>query len=410
MVDEKLSEYIRKCRQRGDTDDKIRRDLAGNGWSSDLLNEAFDIPLPPVGTSPVHFLSIGQLFSESFFLFKKKFWSLLLIMIIPGLLITCGGFLSAVAIGIFSTLSSSAYLPLIIMVVILFLVFAFITTWSSVALITSLASAEKLSFRDALRKSIKFVFPFLLINFQVFFIQIGGTILFIVPAIIFSIWFAFSMFVLVVDGKKGFQALMTSREYVRGRWWAVVGRFLLLTLVFAAISALFSFLKDNSESILLSILISILNIGASLFSTCYFFTMYKNLKEVRGNFELRISRKTKIVYSLIGILGFLSIFALPVAIFASVNPIEQINKAKNTQIENQKVYISNAINRYAADKNLLPQSLNDLVMADYILADTLAPADGYCFSASVNLTNETVDVSYGKNTEISCNSIDYLGD
>ncbi len=48
MVDEKLSEYIRKCRQRGDTDDKIRRDLAGNGWSSDLLNEAFEIPLPPV--------------------------------------------------------------------------------------------------------------------------------------------------------------------------------------------------------------------------------------------------------------------------------------------------------------------------------------------------------------------------
>ena len=46
----------------------------------------------------------------------------------------------------------------------------------------------------------------------------GGFVFFIVPGVIFSIWLSFSVLILIVENEKGTNALVRSKEYVKGRW------------------------------------------------------------------------------------------------------------------------------------------------------------------------------------------------
>ncbi len=47
----------------------------------------------------------------------------------------------------------------------------------------------------------------------------GGILLFIVPGIIFLVWFGFAPQALLLDGKKGLDALSASRDLAKGRFW-----------------------------------------------------------------------------------------------------------------------------------------------------------------------------------------------
>jgi hypothetical protein len=52
----------------------------------------------------------------------------------------------------------------------------------------------------------------------------GGLIAFVLPGIWMSIAFAFAPIVLLDNGARGAQALATSHELVKGRWWQTFGR------------------------------------------------------------------------------------------------------------------------------------------------------------------------------------------
>lgn len=47
-------------------------------------------------------------------------------------------------------------------------------------------------------------------------IVLGGLILFIVPGILFSLWFSLASYILVLEGVKGMNALLKSKEYMKG--------------------------------------------------------------------------------------------------------------------------------------------------------------------------------------------------
>lgn len=59
-----------------------------------------------------------------------------------------------------------------------------------------------------------------------------GFILFVVPALIFGIWYAFASNHLIVDGVRGSAALKKSKALVTGRWWSVLFRVVVPWLVF----------------------------------------------------------------------------------------------------------------------------------------------------------------------------------
>ena len=81
-----------------------------------------------------------------------------------------------------------------------------------------------------------------------------GTILFIVPGVIFGIWYSFAALVFVLEGVKGYEALKKSKSLVQGRFWLVVWRWLVpffvyslvLVVMIGAPSLIIGFLTDWS--------------------------------------------------------------------------------------------------------------------------------------------------------------------
>lgn len=65
-----------------------------------------------------------------------------------------------------------------------------------------------------------------------------GLILFIIPGIIAMVWFSFAGYALLLDGKKGTEAMSASRQLVRGHWWGIFGRFLVLMVASSIISSI----------------------------------------------------------------------------------------------------------------------------------------------------------------------------
>lgn len=64
---------------------------------------------------------------------------------------------------------------------------------------------------------------------------LGGTVLLVVPGIIFSVWFSFAAIIFIIEGTKGTEALRSSKELVRGKFWPVLWRWIATYIVYGLI-------------------------------------------------------------------------------------------------------------------------------------------------------------------------------
>ncbi|PIR03409.1 MAG: hypothetical protein COV60_00435, partial [Candidatus Magasanikbacteria bacterium CG11_big_fil_rev_8_21_14_0_20_43_7] len=60
----------------------------------------------------------------------------------------------------------------------------------------------------------------------------GGTILLIIPGIIFGLWFAFSHYYAIIEETPVISSMKASKALVNGRWWMVFWRLVLPTFLF----------------------------------------------------------------------------------------------------------------------------------------------------------------------------------
>ncbi len=417
MVNLQLAEYVLKRRQNGDADETIKNDLISNQWNPEIIAEALGTPINPnehiriAVPQPSHLFGFDELLSETFRMFKDRFFSILLLLIVPGLLIGLVVVLMGIVVGLIAVISHLGSVTTIISVILMVLfgvVFIIFQTWCTIAVITSLCSSEKISFSEAFKRSWKNIFPFILINILLCAIVLGGMVLLIIPAFIFSIWFNFSNFVLVTDGDRGFNALMRSREYVKGHGWFVIGRYLLMGLLNLAIYLImfvvFSvILKMDSNSPIYGIVSSLYSLVSSIFVLCYSFKLYANLREVRGKFDLQVSKKSKIVFSIIGVFGIMFTFGLPIVVLLSVNPLKQLEQAKTSVVKLNQSQITKAIEEYYSDKQIYPKSINELV-PEYLNTIPSSPDKGLCFTVSITSSKE-IFVDYVKDTDAVCNIV-----
>ena len=117
-------------------------------------------------------------------------------------------------------------------------------------------------------------------------IIIIGFILFIIPGILFSIWYAFALMVLILENKKGMQALKQSRELTRGKWQGIFVRIIILYFIIIVINILlFGIIFINNSQILKDTVFAIAMVLFTPFMFAYTYVIYKNLKgeEARKN-------------------------------------------------------------------------------------------------------------------------------
>lgn len=97
---------------------------------------------------------------------------------------------------------------------------------------------------SAFKKGLKFFWRYLWIIILMTVITLIGYLLFIIPGIIFSIWFTFAMYVLLIENIGGTKALGRSRQLVKGFWWTVFARLLLVAIFSMIISFILNLLTS----------------------------------------------------------------------------------------------------------------------------------------------------------------------
>ncbi len=206
------------------------------------------------------------LLKNAWAIYKQRIWTFLGIMIIPA------------SISLFSSgfAYSTAFFSFFI--VLFFGLFLSIQLWAGAALIYAIKDRrENIGVVEAYRRAWRKIISYAWIEFLTAFVVMLGFFFFIVPGVIFAIWFSFAGFILISENLKGMNALLKSKEYVRGRWGSVCLRILFIGVVVLIPITILSAIPFFEH---ISSLVAVLFL-TPLTST-YLFLLYNNLKALKG--------------------------------------------------------------------------------------------------------------------------------
>ncbi len=235
--------------------------------------------------------ALSDLFETSWELYKKTFlaylklvgigWGfyaggviIIFLLTIP-LMITSGGS----AENLFQNPSA---LQIILMILVVVLVITFLIAFIGFAILVSIAyvfvlDKESMSLKELFQRSKPFVLPFMVVSFLEGFIAVGGSVLFMLPGLLFYILFVFTVYGMVLENLRGRAALERSYLLVTSHFWEITGRILLVQGAFMVLS----YVIDNSAQdapLLLTILSFVFSILVGWFVQAYIFSLYKQVR------------------------------------------------------------------------------------------------------------------------------------
>jgi len=178
---------------------------------------------------------IGDLLTRSWELFKTRLPVLLPLQLLSiAFLIAC--IAVVVGIGMFFVLLLPEYrTPILVTSAIIGATVGMTAMfWPIAALIIAVAD-RSLSIREALAAGWKKLWAFIWLFSVLGYIVAGGYLLFIIPGVIFTIWFGFSQYILATEHIGGMNALLKSKAYVKDRWFDVFIRFLVIWAIFTGV-------------------------------------------------------------------------------------------------------------------------------------------------------------------------------
>lgn len=323
---------------------------------------------------------VFALVKESLSLYRRNFKKIIPI----GLIVVVVGVVGQLVLSLLfpnfdtgvETFSKGPTILLFIYVLVFSIVSAIAQAISQIAFIKSSQELDlgiSTNFKDLVRRSLKFFWPFVWVHILLSLIIVASAIFLIVPAIILVVYLAFSFYALINDGKKGLSAFSTSFYYVRNYFWKVFWRYFGLGLIIALIVTVvlgvivlivyFSggfatdpqYITDTIKSIsamsgsnyFLSFLTGLVMsfiaycVVLPLFLFYSYFT-YKHLKELKptpnSETDLKNSRRWFTGLSIFGlVVGFL-LFALPFVIgiifgFQNAKNRAQMSPEQSTNIQ-----------------------------------------------------------------------------
>lgn len=222
-------------------------------------------------------LGVFDLLNKSWEVYKDRFETIVGIAAIP----LVANFLIAIPLIIGSFLTGALWknmtLPVIVILSVLAVILglawiAFVIIWPAVAMLYAIKGREEeIGLEESFRKAWPKIASYFWINLLSGLAVLVGLILVIIPGIIFAVWFVFSNYVLVVEGKKGTSALSRSKELVQGNWLAVFGRIAFMGvvgMVIGGVLGLVPFLGPLLTNLLLT-----------PFSVVFFYMLYEDLKQ-----------------------------------------------------------------------------------------------------------------------------------
>jgi hypothetical protein len=403
MANQELTAYIKEALKQGAARQAIEEALASSGWSKEEVAEAFSQVLPPSAKSPQPYYSVrgehrmeplveaekpsegelaekealdlpgekaplpadfpsGRVFlRQARDIFRDRMGIFVGIAAVPLVV----SFLLNFAASLLPTPSGDLLVLVFYFTLYLAIVIAsfILQVWGTAALIVVLASEEKeIGVKEAYQKSRQRLRPFLWLEVILALILAGGTILFVVPGIIFSVWFVLAPFILLTEDVKSTEALFRSRYYIKGNWWGVVRRLAYLSFFAFMTLVPFLFLDLLLDTDLTS---DVGGFATALIwvplATTYTFLIYKHLKSFKKDEKpptLLPSFKKLVV--VIALLGALSPLAFGGVVLLALNPSEVMEGLRDDQRETDLASIQTALEIHYVQNNSYPPSLDEL--------------------------------------------------
>lgn len=246
-------------------------------------------------------ISIGDLFRQSWRLYRERISTLTKIILLPVAFLVGGDILKLLNIGSGGLLG-----------------FIGVITSFMAALALIFALQGNVQFGEAYRLALRRFWSYGWLAILSGFVTLGGFVMLIVPGIIFSIWFIFAIYIFALEGEKGMDALLRSREYVRGCWLQVFGRQVVLILLAVAVILALSFLSaalTGGSKSGENLVINLLTLVITPFITAYFYVLYQNLKSLKSEVISQPASGPRGFFYFSAVLGVLGLIALIMVLF-----------------------------------------------------------------------------------------------
>jgi hypothetical protein len=175
---------------------------------------------------------------EQSWLVYTKYWKRLFVymafLFLPTLVLFFTGMLSVY---------TDRYLPITdlasnIIIFIIFVVGLLFSFWVSLALTLHLKAIVKnepqLSWQEYMHQSSPLILRSIAVSALVLLAIVGGGILLVIPGLIFIVWYAFALYFVLFENKGPINAMGASKKLVTGRWFAIIWRLVIPSLLFLA--------------------------------------------------------------------------------------------------------------------------------------------------------------------------------
>lgn len=185
------------------------------------------------------------------------------------------------------------------------------------------------------KKGWLYVVPLFIVGLIEFVIIFGSIFLFIIPAIIISIFLAFTLYTVVLENKKGMDAIKMSVGMVQQQFGAIVGRFVLYFLLVIAVMIVLAALSSISEEVaaLAELVRFIVNFFVNWFGLVFTFQVYKHARAAYDESK-PVTITWMWIVSAIGWIIAGLIITIAVQALGKINPEDIMRKAVE---ENQKM-------------------------------------------------------------------------
>lgn len=255
---------------------------------------------------------------EAWVIYKKLFWKTIGI----GLAALAGVVILSLTIGIigvvgFFSLGAKFNISIAslsgILIVLTILGISLISSWAMAAVILLISRWRK---EEKIRKLFKdskpLIIPFFLTSILSGLLSTGAFFLFIIPGIIFSIWFSMWKFVFILEGKRGLAALHASREYIRGRFWGVVWRAIAVYLPMILLGVIIS--REGTGGVAGGIhgAYELLSLFLIPFYIMYDFVLFTYLQKTAGATLQKVPTKSGLLYIAVPVIGYIAVVLISI--------------------------------------------------------------------------------------------------
>lgn len=263
-----------------------------------------------------------ELAKEAWLIYKARFWAVVGVYVL-GYLGIIAVLVAALALGAVVFFAMGAkFQPDIFIVEMIIGILAVVSMivigiWISASEIITISHWEKkLGIKASYAQAKPFIVPLLLTSLVSALIIFGAAFVFVIPAIIFGVWFSFAAYSVVLEKKSKLEALHASREYLRGRFWKVIWLMVAIHLPEMVVSMAIASGTQNQSGGggELSGLFRLISLLVLPFYQMYTYTLYKHLKKTTESGVTAIPQSSKLLYLIVPAVGYLLVITGMVAI------------------------------------------------------------------------------------------------